>query len=40
MRRHASGMGRGFLRAGLVTLHWGGPGLRPVDTRVRLPGAG
>jgi len=27
-------------RAGLVTLHSGGPGLRPGDTKIPLPGAG
>src|SRR5690349_14705943 len=39
MRRHFSGIGCGIPRAGLVSLHPGGPGLRPGDTTVALRGA-
>jgi len=39
MRRHFSGMGCGFLRAGLVNLHWGGPGPRSSVTTDRPRGA-
>jgi len=35
MRRHFSGMGCGFLRAGLVNPHWGGPGPRSGATNGR-----
>ena len=39
MRRHFSGAGCGFLRARLVTLHWGGPGPRSLVTTDRPRGA-
>ena len=39
MRRHFSGMGCGFLRARLVTSHWGGPGPRSLVTTDGLRGA-
>jgi hypothetical protein len=39
MRRYFSGIGCGAPRAGLVSLHSGGPGLRPDDTTVVLQGA-